>query len=395
MKWASAIAEGPDIKANVEECASSVSRELGNGEPASLVVVFVAATYGDASTQVPHLLQEYFPNAVILGCSGAGVIGNGQEIEDRPAVALTAGHLPGVRITAFHTSPDTLPSPDDPPDAWVRLVGVTPEERPDFLILMDPFSAPGEDLLKGLDFAFPASAKVGGIASGGMNPGTLNLYLDNETYYQGAVGVTLSGDIAVDTIVAQGCRSIGEPRRITKCQRNVLLELDGEPPLAYLQAMFHNLPPRDQDLVKHNLFLGIAMDPLLTLEDVPSGHYLIRNLIGADQNSGSLAVGELLREGQLVQFHVRDAMTSTEDLQSQLMRYLEDKKNRAVGALLFQCTGRGMHLYGKPNHDTDVFNELVGSLPIGGFFCNGEIGPVSGYTYLHGYTSSFAIFSKP
>ena len=210
------------------------------------------------------------------------------------------------------------------------------------------------------------------------------------------MGVTLSGDIAVDTIVAQGCRAIGEPKRITKCQRNVLQELDGEPPLAYLQAMFHNLPPRDQDLVKHNLFLGIAMDPLLTLDDVRSGHFLIRNLIGVDQESGGLAIGEHLREGQLVQFHVRDAMTSAEDLQRQLMGYLEGKKkDHPVGALLFQCTGRGMNLYGKPNHDTDVFNEMVGSLPLGGFFCNGEIGPVSGNTYLHGYTSSFAIFSKP
>ena len=396
MKWASAIAEGSDLAANLEQCAVSIAEELGPAAPASLAVVFVSAGYASSFHEVPPILQSSFPDATVIGCSAAGVIGNGLEIEDRPAVALTAAHLPGVRVTPFRAVSDTFPTPDDPPDSWVRLVGISAEERPHFLLLMDPFSTPADELLSGLDFAFPDAVKVGGLASGGHGAGSHALYLGQETYRDGVVGVAFTGDIVVDTVVAQGCRPVGEPKRITKCHRNVLLELDGEPPITYLHQMYENLPSRDQTLVSGNLFLGIALDPLLTLDSVRPGDFLIRNLIGADQERGVLVIGEHLREGQLVQFHVRDAATSAQDLQTQLARYVESVgRESPMGALLFQCNGRGMHLYGRPNHDSDLFREYMDSVPIGGFFCNGEVGPVSGTTYLHGYTSSFAIFRKP
>ncbi len=396
MKWASSIAEGTDLADTMERCAQSVEQELGPSAPATLAVVFVSAAYADAFNHVPRVLGTHFPKATILGCSAAGVIGQGREVEQKPAVALTVGHLPKVQVHTFHVTQDTLPTPDDPPDAWADLVGAKPEDRPQFLMLMDPFSAPAEELLAGLDFAFPASAKVGGLASGGYTPGSHVLYLDKQTYRQGVVGVALTGDILVDTVVAQGCRPIGEPRCITRCQHNVLLEIDGDPPIAYLQEMYQRLSPRDQELVSGNLFLGIAIDPLLTREDVRPGDFLIRNVIGADQERGILAIGERLREGQVVQFHVRDAVTSAEDLHRQLSRYLERVgESSLAGALLFQCNGRGAHLYGRPNHDTQLFQSLMGPVPLGGFFCNGEIGPVGGTTYLHGYTSSFAIFRKP
>ena len=396
MKWASAIAEGPDLTEAVEQCAGEVADELGHGAPASLVVVFVSAGYAEELREVPTLLQSHFPDAVVLGCCAAGVIGNALEIEHRPAVAVTAGHLPGVGVTAFRATRETVPSPDDPPESWTDLVGVTPEERPSFLILMDPFAGPGEELLAGLDFAFPAASKVGGLASGGQTPGSHVLYLGKEVHSDGAVGVALTGDIVVDTVVAQGCRPIGKLKRITSCHNNALLELDGEPPFAYLQEMYETLPARDQSLMNGNLFLGIAMDPLLSPDEVGSGDFLIRNLIGADRKRGILAIGEILREGLLVQFHVRDAITSAEDLQRQLVSYFEGVgKDSPAGALLFQCNGRGMNLYGKTNHDSDLFKSFVGTVPLGGLFCNGEIGQVGGTTYLHGYTSSFALFRKP
>ena len=95
----------------------------------------------------------------------------------------------------------------------------------------------------------------------------------------------------------------------------------------------------------------------------------------------------------MVQFHLRDADTSAQDLTAVLERFaMDNRENQAHGALLFSCLGRGQHLYGRPNHDSDIFHEKLGEVPLGGFFCNGEIGPVSGTTFLHGYTSSFGIF---
>ena len=396
MKWASAISQERDLETALEECAASVAAELGPDAPVSFAVVFASANYEAAPEEVPRILGERFPGAMVVGCSGAGVIGNAQEIEQQRALALTVGHLPGVNITPIRVINDELPSPDEPPDAWSRLLGVSQADNPHFIVLMDPFSMAGEGILSGLDYAFPSATKVGGLASGSGLPGGHALFLGEEVYHDGVVGVALSGDIVVETVVAQGCRPIGELKRITESQRNLLMALDGERPLEYLRDLFQRLSPEDQALVGNNLFLGIAMDPQLELDDVKPGDFLIRNLIGVDHANGFIGVGEFLREGQLAQFHIRDASTSAEDLRRQLSRYMEGTGQASpVGALMFQCNGRGQHLYGRQNHDSDLFTDMVGSIPLGGFFCNGEIGQVSGTTYLHGYTSSFALFRAP
>ncbi|MCH7651841.1 MAG: FIST C-terminal domain-containing protein, partial [Nitrospinae bacterium] len=169
------------------------------------------------------------------------------------------------------------------------------------------------------------------------------------------------------------------------------LAVDGKPPLEVLETMVDTLNEYDRKLLRTSLFLGIEMDPLK--DDPGQGDFLIRNLMGVDRETGSLVVGALLREGQLVQFHLRDKVMSSEDLKVMLSRYQsKDGWRDAKGALLFSCLGRGEHLYGQPNHDSDLFKTKMGDIPLGGFFCNGEIGPVGKTTFLHGYTSSFGIF---
>ena len=242
-----------------------------------------------------------------------------------------------------------------------------------------------------MDFAYPASKKVGGLASGAQQPGGNALYLGDEIYSKGLIGVALSGNIEMDTIVAQGCRPIGQSMLITECKQNMLLKLDKVPPMEVLQEINETLNENDRDLMKTSLFLGIEMDPMK--DDPGKGDFLIRNLMGVDHQSGALAIGALLREGQLVQFHLRDKIMSAKDLELLLARYQSSgKADDASGALLFSCLGRGQYLYGKRNHDTDMFKDKLGEVPLGGFFCNGEIGPVGKATFLHGYTSSFGIF---
>ena len=312
-------------------------------------------------------------------------------MEQQPALSITAASLPDVVIDGFHIKGDALPDLDAGPQLWEDLMQVAKSDDPQFVILADPFSFPVQNLILGLDFAFDRSAKIGGLASGARQQGQNALFLNDEVYSDGAVGVGLHGNIVVDTVVAQGCRPIGSPMRITGSQRNLLQELDGKRPLDVLRELFQQLDERDRGLMRNSLFLGVVMDEFI---DQPQhGDFLIRNVMGMDENSGAVAIGELLKEGQLVQFHLRDAETSAEDLVAVLERYAgENRENQAQGALLFSCLGRGQHLYGKPNHDSEVFKDKLGSVPLGGFFCNGEIGPVSGTTFLHGYTSSFGIF---
>ena len=178
---------------------------------------------------------------------------------------------------------------------------------------------------------------------------------------------------------------------VTRCSNNVLLGLDGATALEALQELYQVLSDRDKELARHSLFLGVVMDEF---QEYPQlGDFLIRNIVGMDPRHGALAIGERLREGQIVQFHLRDAQTSADDLTAMVNQYRDRYRETGVeGALLFSCLGRGQYLYGQPDHDTGIFRDLMGAIPVGGFFCNGEIGPVQGTTYLHGYTSSFGLF---
>ena len=390
MKWSSAVSEKHLLLDAISECGQDVRAGL-DGERPDLAIVFVSAHYAPQFDQVSDAIFEQLGECKLIGCSGSGVIGAGKEVEHRPGFALTAARLPDVDLSLFHITTESLPDGDAPPERWQELVNVSPEPDPNFVLLADPFSIRGDELLMGLDYAFPRSVKIGGIASGGSRPGETGLFLQDRVYDSGVVGLALSGNIVVDTVVAQGCRPIGNLMSVTRCNVNILEELDGRSAFEVLREIFEELGPRDKQLAQHSLFMGVVMDELN--DDPQMGDFLIRNIVGIDSREGVIAVGERLKEGQTVQFHLRDSETSANDLDLLLTRYVSTNQvHQDSGALLFSCTGRGSGLYGRPDHDTDLFRDKVGKLPLTGFFCNGEFGPVGDSTFLHSYTSSFGVF---
>ena len=390
MQWASAISSATNLDSALSEAQHAIIEQLGNTRP-DLVCAFVSPGYEDDYRKIPELVHQHLAPGTLIGCTALGIIGAGQEVEhhidDQPAIALTAAVLPDVDLHAFHLETEDLPTPDAAPKAWVETLQVAQDPPAHFVLLTDPYCNP-QPLLMGLDFAYSQGTRVGGMASLQQDN---CLFLDDAVFNSGLVGVALQGNLRVDTIVAQGCRPIGTPMTVTSCERNVLLELDQRPAVEVLVELFHSLPPADQDLLRHALHLGIASTEFQ--ENFKQGDFLIRNLMHIDQEKGCIAIQDMLRSGQTVQFHLRDASTATEDLSLMLGQYqMQTSPTSAAGGLLFTCTGRGQYLYDKPNHDSDAFKDVLGDLPLGGFFCGGEIGQVGASTYLHGYTSSFAIF---
>ena len=392
MKWSSAISTSKSIETCINETVVSTNEQL-DGLESDLTVIFVSPDFHSSYPEIPGLIRKQINPGILIGCSGGGIIGAGNEVEGESAFSMTRTNMPGVTIKPFYSDAMKLPDQDTGPGVWREWLGVESDPPPHFILLADPFSFRGEEFLQGLDFAYPHSVKIGGLASGSHSAGGNILYVDQETHSQGAVGVALSGNIAVDTIVAQGCRPTGKLHTITKCSNTFLQELNGRPTLEVLEELVENASNEDRKLIQSSLFLGIEMNPLG--DEPKQGDFLIRNIIGLDKGSGAISIGALLREGQLVQFHLRDNITSAEDLNMLLLQYTQkDFSGNASGALLFSCLGRGKHLYGKVNHDTDLFGSKLNNIPLGGFFCNGEIGPVGKTTYLHGYTSSFGIFRE-
>jgi len=408
MQWINALSINPSLEKAIDEVVDKIKSKLDGN--ADLGIIFISSAFASDYPRLMPILLDKLPLPCIIGCGGGGIVGmkndyQPQEIEGNPALSLTVASLPDVEITPFHIIPDDLPDLDSPPSAWWSMIGVEIQKEPNFILLSDPFSAKINELLEGLDFAYPGAVKIGGLASTStMGVGSGLFYYDGSNSDQlfrteGTVGIALTGNIQVESIVAQGCRPIGETYQVTKGQRNVILQMSDregktDSPLNLLRELINSLSGEDQELAQYALFVGIARDEFKL--ELGAGDFLIRNLVGVDPKYGAIAVGDKIRTGQRIKFHLRDAKASADDLETLLATYYNNKQSldQTIGALMFSCLGRGEGLYGKPNFDSQLFLDYVTDIPIAGFFCNGEIGPVAGNTFLHGYTSVFGIFSS-
>lgn len=393
MKWAARLSLERSLADALEEAGSRLEADLGGQSP-DLVFAFLSKEHRDTFGGVPDMLRERFGDAVVIGCSGGGVVASGREIEDRAALSLTAAVLPDVALVPFHLEQDHIDELGEDISAWHDHLELVPEQQPIFLLLADPFTSDAAALGHYLDRAFPHSVKLGGLSSGGSQPGELTLFLEDGHFSEGVVGVAMYGDIEVEPVVAQGCRPVGERLTITRSERNLIYELDGEPAVEVLERVLRGMPDADRQRFRRGPMIGLVVDP--SRSSARSGDYLVRNFIGLDRSRGLIGVGALVDEGQPLRFHVRDAETSSEDLKAQLGHVRDRLPEPPAGALLFSCLGRGEGLYGVPDHDVGELRRQFEGLPVGGFFCNGEIGPVHGRTFLHGYTSAIGLFrSRP
>ena len=393
MRWASALSTESHITAAVAELKRDLSRQLGSARP-DLVVAFATPHYEEVFPRLPELIADSFSATTFIGCTAEGVIGGGYELEGVPGLSLTAALLPGVDVKAFHLRADDLPDADSGPERWVETLGVSLDPTPHFIMLVNPGGDEAFDprpLLMGLDFAYGPAAKIGGLAS---NLQGNRLFLNDQIYTSGCVCLALQGDIVVDTLVAQGCRAIGKAMTITDCSGYFLSGLDGRSAVEALVEVYHGLAQEDQELLRRALHVGIATTELK--EDLGPGDFLMRNVLQLDHEKGLIAVGDMLRAGQTVQFYLRDRDAADMDLAQLLERYQRERAPAEIdGAMLFTCNGRGEAFFGEPHHDSRQLMNALGEIPVGGFFCGGEIGQVGPATYLHGYTSAFAIFRRP
>ncbi len=390
LKFAAAVSRERGSRAAGSAVAQAVRHNLG-GRPADLACLFFSSQYAESAEELVEAVGRELAPRLLIGCSGEGVIGGGEEIESAPAATLWAASLPGVALTPFRLSAEQ-------DEYGISMTGWpgevdAPSTHPSFVLLADPFSTPMDEVLSLIADRCPGSPAIGGLAGGGRDQGDNRMVLDGDVYDGGLVGVALSGPLAIRTVISQGCRPIGERYVVTRAEHNVIHELSGTPALERLQSFFSSLSDDEQRLAQRALHIGVVIDEQHNRFE--RGDFLVRNLIGADQRSGSLAIGDVVREGQTVQFHLRDAQSATEDLHMLLAAERVRHQQPPLGALVFSCCGRGRGLFGRPHHDVSILKERAGEIPTAGFFAQGEIGPVGGRNFLHGYTASVALFSEP
>jgi small ligand-binding sensory domain FIST len=370
------ISSSLDTGAAAAEAAREALRQLA-GTPVDLAFVFLSQHHLDDAPAAAAIVSDELAPAHLVGCVAQGVLGRDRELEEGPGVAVWAASLPGAEIETFHVAVDE--------DGGLELPALASADV--MALLVDPFSFPATGFLEALNLEYPGLPVVGGIAIGGEHSGAQALVLDGEVYDGGAVGAVIGG-ANVRAVVSQGCAPVGHDSVITHAEENVVFELAGQPALERLREELTALPPTQQALVSRGLLAGLVID-----ENKPEygrGDFLIRSLIGIDEESGALAVGESPRVGQTLRFHVRDAASADTDLRESVAAALSGR--RGMGALLFTCNGRGVGMFGEESHDARVVAGSLEGEAVAGFFCGGEIGPVGGRTFLHGFTATMVLF---
>lgn len=390
LRFASALTRQGDAQAAADDLIKAIREQMGSSR-IDVAFLFISAQHADQAEALSETLRRALGPMTLVGCTGEGIIATGREIESGPAATLWAAHLPGVLVQPLRLSFSSVhdqfslrnwPDMDEAGDS-----------DPVIMLFADPFSTPMQEVLAVIEEQYPGTRTLGGLAGGGQDLGENRLFLDDQVYTDGLVGVTLSGNIAVRSVISQGCRPIGDRFIVTKAEHNVIQELGGMPALHCLQTVFEQLSGDERSQAQRALHIGIAMDEQRA--QFTRGDFLIRNLLGADQQTGAIVIGDVIQEGQTVQFQVRDAHSADEDLHALLAAPPRGVPSKPLGALLFSCCGRGKGLFGIPHHDASVLAEQLGAIPLAGFFAQGEVGPVGGRNFLHGYTASIAIFSEP
>jgi small ligand-binding sensory domain FIST len=383
VKAGGALVLTADAREAARRAVAEARAPLG-GQAPSLAVLFASAHFFSSAEDLAAAVAEQAGPVPLIGCVAEAVAGGAREVESEPAVSLwLAADLGPVETYAM----EFVRTPSGGAFGGYRF-----EAEPGgiHLMLCDPFTFPAGDLLGHLNEHIPGTMVMGGMASGGLRLNQSRLFLDGRVLSEGAVGAHLP-QAEVHPLVAQGCRPVGAPYTTTRAAGNVIYELGGRPPVVRLQELAAELSSRDRELLVQGLQVGLVINEYQA--ESRQGDFLIRSVVGADPDSGAIAVGEEIAVGQTVQFHVRDAESADEDLHRTLARestVLGDRQ--AAGALLFTCNGRGSRLFPEPDHDAGLIAKTLGKIPVAGFFCAGELGPVGGQNFLHAFTASIALF---
>ncbi len=377
------VSDESDPAAAFGAAADRAAAELGGG--CDLALVFAAAPHLAHAREVLEVVNERLDPRSLIGCGAGGVLGDGRELETGPGAVVWGLRAPGARIVTHHLQAE-------PAEAGVMVSGLPePEALGDAMVLLaDPYTFSAEALLEALNANRPGMPIIGGLASAAA-AGSAALFRDADVLDGGAVAASLEG-VGMVPCVSQGATPIGPEMTITAAEGNVIAQLASKPAIERLREAIGELEPAQQALAAQGLMLGIVIDE--NQPDYERGDFLVRPILGADAEAGTLALGDRVRIGQTVRMHVRDGATADEDLREALaVQAAALGPEGAAGALMFTCNGRGSHMFDTPDHDALAIEDALGA-PAGGFFCAGEIGPVGGRNFLHGFTATIGVFPK-
>jgi small ligand-binding sensory domain FIST len=358
--------------ANWELALSDCLEQLGSHlEPATLGFVYFTDKHAGHSGDILRKLKESTGISDWVGTIGMAICCTGTEYYEQPAIALLVTDLPKQHYKLFH-DPGILPSNQaNSQTGTIKGVKVA-------IVHGDPRNGQ----LPGIIHELPD--KIGnGYLAGGLTSSDSFHYQFAGDLDEGALsGVILDEEIPIATGLTQGCSPIGQKHTITECDSNIVMQIDGRPALDVMKEEIGEVLARDLNRIGGYIFAGFP------IPGTDTGDYMVRNLVGVDINSGAIAIGEYLQNHKPIMFCKRDGTTATQDLKQMVNKLRKRTHGQVKGGLYFSCLGRGQHMFGEVNREMEIIAEILGDVPLVGFYANGEIAG----DQLYGYTGVLVLF---
>lgn len=376
-------------EAGITQWAAGLRKSLKHPK-VSLGLVFMTPRFFPNAQDILEIIRVHGQVPLLAGCSGTSIISNNEEIENQEGIVLGLYSLPGATLNAFRFTQENVEAATSG-DYWHSATRIPKNGSNGWLVFADPFTMDAESWLSSWNKAYAPTPVLGGLSSGDFPDQKTQIYYNGDVFEEGGIAISVGGSVALHAVISQGCTPIGDTWTITDADKNIIKSIGNRPSYEILTETFQALSENEQAQLRGNLFVGLVINEYA--EDFHRGDFLIRNLVGADPNSGCIAVGAYPRKGQTLQFQKRDAAAASEDLNVLLQKARTDLSGSTIfGACLCCCNGRGAALFGSPSHDAALIQQSLGPMGVSGFFCNGEIGPVGPRNFIHGYTASLAIF---
>ena len=344
------------------------------GGKTDCLLAFISPGWADQIDDLIEILQIEAHCPVVAGCSADGFIGTREEAEDTEGASFLFLGIPDADISLERFQSEQVPP--------------RPNRGQGSITLLNPFALEIPDWVRAWNRNRPRGDCYGGLASGSQDGSRLLAFSSGGGVCEG-LAVHFGGSVQVGGLVSQGCRPIGEPYTITEVDGNVIMGIGSQRAYDVLEKAYGSLSDDERSIANGNILAGFAMDEYR--EEFGGGDFLVSSILGGDPDAGALAVAAYPQVGQTLQFQLRDRASAEEDL----LGRLGDQRERhgdPFASLAFSCTGRGRRMFGKSRHDASAVDRTFPDLPLAGFFGNGELGPVGGSIYAHGFSAAVALF---
>ncbi|MBI5367552.1 MAG: FIST C-terminal domain-containing protein [Planctomycetes bacterium] len=377
--------------AGAEEAArEAVGRALDQlgGARADAALLFPTAELADELPRILRIVREVADAPAQVGCTAVGCLTLDGEVERAPGLAclLLASDQAALVPVLFE---DLQAQGEGLGAAVGRKLKTTLGAANLFVALPDPRGFFPPFLFQGLAGELGHLPVVGGLASG-PEDGAIWQFNGDAAVEHALSGLLIAGRFGMEIGVAHGCAPIGKPYVITRSKGNILQQLGGRPTMEILREALEDATEEKGYESNSVVFAGLAIDP--SAYPLQRGDFVVRNLLGYDKDSGALAINDLVRVGQTLQFQIRDPAVAHAD-----MRATAEKMKKRLGerrpafGLYFDCISRGRTLFEGQDHDVGILREVFGDFPLVGFFGNGEIAPAGRRNFLHAYTGVLVI----